>query len=106
MKNMKKMSRVLNLAKLARFQRTNQARINPIYDASLHVFSPKVAVKATGKTFPKNAKTIHARFSTPTHYLFPDFFIFFNAKRRLKVIFSIQALFHDGAVSPPFPENG
>ncbi|MDO8716807.1 MAG: hypothetical protein Q7J73_08395 [Dehalococcoidales bacterium] len=38
MKNMKKMSLGLNLAKLVRLQQTNQARIAPIYDASLYIF--------------------------------------------------------------------
>ncbi|MDO8717246.1 MAG: hypothetical protein Q7J73_10665 [Dehalococcoidales bacterium] len=36
MENREKM--LLNLAKLVRFQRTNQARIAPFYDASLYKF--------------------------------------------------------------------
>ena len=77
MNNTEKMSLTLNLAKLVRFQQTNQALINPIYDASLYVFSHYEVNEVTGETFPKNKKTIHARFSTPHALLFPEIFIFF-----------------------------
>ena len=87
MKNTGKMSLDLNLAKLVRFQRTNQALINPIYDASLPCFTPKEVVGATGETFPK---TIHARFSLVQALLFAESLFFSNAKRRLEVIFSIM----------------
>ena len=76
MNNTEKMASVLNLAKLVRLQQTNQARINPIYDASLYVFSHNDVNMATGKTFPKNKKQFTHEFSCPTHHCFPKFLFF------------------------------
>ena len=71
------MAPVLNLAKLVRFQRTNQARLDPIYDASLYVFSLKDANEVIRETFPKTIKQFTLAFPSLTHYCFPKLLFFF-----------------------------
>ena len=61
MQNMEKMSLVPNLAKLVRFQRTNQSRFAPIYELR-YLFFTKDAVNATGETFPKTINNLRSVF--------------------------------------------
>ena len=76
MQNIGEVSHNLNLAKLVRLRRTNQARIKSIYDASLYVFLHNDVNKATGKTSPKNNKQFTHEFSCPTHHCSPKFLFF------------------------------
>ena len=66
MENMKKMSLFLNPAKLVRFQRTNQAWINPVYDASLPCFHHQgMRLGQPGKPSPKTLKQFTLAFPAP-----------------------------------------
>ena len=82
MKNMKRMSLVLNLGKLVRFQRTNQARIAPTYDASLYVFSPKDAKKDIPEVDSPNQTVNDIRFTLENFPLTHNCFVKFLHRPR------------------------